>query len=74
MNSTLSGRGRVRRGEAPPEPPLRESDTNSYCLYCGQWFFAAALVNCPRCRAAIFKWLPTSELRLLHSRGTLRNL
>jgi len=74
MWAKLSGRGRVRRGEAAPEPPVRESDMNSYCVYCGHWHFGVAIEHCPRCKGLIFKWLPTSELRLLHSRSTLRNL
>ena len=42
---------------------MRDSQDNSYCMNCASWYFGYQWMSCPRCRAAIFEWVPDGELR-----------
>jgi hypothetical protein len=65
-----NGRHAARLLDALPAP-ARQSDWNSYCLYCATWHFGEYRPDCSQCHEPIYQWVRDSELRLFRSSSSL---
>jgi hypothetical protein len=55
-------------------PPVPSSDYSSFCLTCASWFFCRHILTCEKCRADIFRWVRSDELRFFRSRTSLGSM
>jgi hypothetical protein len=70
-----AGRALGSATRSPRELPVpATSDYSSFCLICASWYFCQHLLQCSKCRADIFRWVHTDDLRFLRSRSSLGSM